>query len=102
MHQQELTEALAGEVLEDEADLSLGDLCRACGVQADWVMALVEEGVLEPHGGDAAQWRFPGGCLRRVRVAGRLQRDLGLNPPGAALALELMDEIRRLRERHGL
>jgi chaperone modulatory protein CbpM len=33
----------------------------------------------------------------RVRRAVRLQRDLELNLPGTALALELIDEIEQLR-----
>ena len=29
----------------------------------------------------------------------RLERDLGINPAGAALAIELLDEMQQLRER---
>ena len=36
--------------------------------------------------------------LRLVRAL-NLQRDLDINPAGAALALELLDEIDHLRER---
>jgi len=35
--------------------------------------------------------------LRRTRVALRLIRDLEVNAPGAALAVELLDEISRLQ-----
>jgi chaperone modulatory protein CbpM len=35
--------------------------------------------------------------LRRARTALRLQRDLEINLPGVALALELMEELERLR-----
>ena len=34
---------------------------------------------------------------RRARVAVRLTRDLELNTPGVALALDLLDEIHELR-----
>jgi chaperone modulatory protein CbpM len=34
---------------------------------------------------------------RRVRTVVRLQRDLGVNLPGAALALELLDRIDELQ-----
>ena len=37
--------------------------------------------------------------LRRVRRAQRLQRDLGVNTPGIALALELLEEVESLRAR---
>lgn len=80
-------------------NLTLGDLCRACGVHAEWIAALVEEGVLEPRGRGMAQWRFTGGSVRRVQMVMRLQRDLQINLSGAALALELVEEIRALRAR---
>ena len=34
----------------------LADLTRACRVQADWVMELVEEGVIEPRQRGGPQW----------------------------------------------
>jgi chaperone modulatory protein CbpM len=45
----------------------------------------------------AAEWRFSGTALRRARTALRLQRDLEINLPGVALALELLEEIDKLR-----
>jgi len=66
-----------------------------CDVQL--IVTLVQEGVLEPQGGDSpAEWRFEGVALRRACRAVRLVRDLDLNPPGVALALQLLDEIERL------
>ena len=60
-------------------------------------MELIEEGVIVP-GGDAPEvWRFSALHLRRARVAIRLQRDLGVNLAGAALALQLLDELDTLR-----
>lgn len=91
-----ITEVL---VLEEQAELSLDELCRACSAESAQLLALVDEGVLEPAGGAPAVWRFSGLLLRRARVAVRLQRDLGVNTAGAALALQLMDEIEALRAR---
>ena len=62
-------------------------------------MELVEEGVLTPEGEAPGQWRFTGLHLHRARVAARLQRDLGVNLAGAALALELLEEMEVLRAR---
>lgn len=86
----------------DEAPLiTLAELCRACTVHAEWVIELVEEGVITPAGRRREQWRFYGESLQRVLVVQRLQRDLGVNLAGAALALELMEELTRLRRRLG-
>ena len=60
-------------------------------------MALVDEGVLTPMGQTPDYWRFTGLHLHRASVAVRLQRDLGINLAGAALALHLMDEMDTLR-----
>lgn len=90
---------IAGSVLEEENDLSLSELCRACGMHAEWIVALVEEGVLEPRGRGMAHWRFAGASLRRVQMVRRLQDDLHVNLSGAALALDLLEEIRSLRAR---
>ena len=46
---------------------------------------------------DRAQWRFSGVALTRVQRVIRLQHDFGVNLPGAALALELLEELERLR-----
>jgi len=85
--------------LDENPVLTLGELCRTCTVHAEWVIELIDEGVIVPSGRRREQWRFYGASLHRVRVVQRLQRDLGVNLAGAALALELMDEVARLRQR---
>jgi len=91
------TEWLTGIVLDEQAELTLSDLCRACCQHAEWIVQLVEEGILEPAGHNPAQWRFSGTSLQKAHIAMRLQRDLEINLAGVALALDLMDEIESLR-----
>lgn len=86
-------------ILEEQVDLTLEEVCRACRAEQAQLVALVEEGVIAPSGAEPAGWRFTGVHLRRARVAVRLERDLGINPAGAALALELIDELNDLRVR---
>jgi chaperone modulatory protein CbpM len=85
-----------GTVIEEDS-LTLGQLCRACGVHADWVISLVEEGIIEPQGEDIRLWRFSGASLVRARIALRIQRDLGVNLAGIALVLDLIEELEGLR-----
>ena len=94
----DLLPLVSGEVLDDEIELTLSELCRACNIQAEQVLELFEQGLLEPQPGDANSWRFTGIIVRRVKRAAKLQRDLEVNWAGAALALELIDELDRLRE----
>jgi len=86
-------------ILEEQTQLTLADLCRACAVHAERIIELVDAGVLEPQGREPAHWIFAGASLHRARKALRLQRDLGIDLVGAALALELLDEIDTLRTR---
>ncbi len=90
---------LVGEVLEEGDLVSLADLCRSCTVETQTITTLVAEGILEPKGKDIEHWRFTISSLRRVKTVIHLQRDLGVNLAGAALALDLLDRIAEL-ERH--
>lgn len=86
-------------ILEEQTGLTLDELCRACTAHTEFIAELVEEGVLTPAGHAPDQWRFTGIQLRHASVAVRLQRDLGVNVAGAALALQLLDELETLRAR---
>jgi len=87
---------LVGEVLDESHLVSLADLCRSCTVETQTVTTLVAEGILDPTGGDVEHWLFTIGSLRRVKTVIHLQRDLGVNLAGAALALDLLDRIAEL------
>jgi len=90
-------------VVLDEEEITLAELTRTCRVHAEWVVELVDEGVIEPRGlregASTPQWRFSATSIVRVEKARRLQRDLGVNLPGVALALELLDRIDSLEAR---
>ena len=99
---------LDGMLLDEQAELTLNDLCCACSSNAEWIIELVEEGALEPvilktdtnkpYDDQQNQWRFTGYSLQRAQTARRLQRDLNINLAGVALALELLEEISSLQE----
>jgi len=86
-----------GSVVDDDTEMTLVELCRACNVREDEVRIWVSEGVLEPRVEPGQPVRFRGTSLRRARVALRLTRDLEVNTAGVALALDLLDEIAELR-----
>lgn len=92
----------AADLLAQHLELTLAELCEACGLQAEHLIEMVQEGVLEPRGPVPAAWRFDALALERTRIVVRLQRDLDLNLAGAALALELIEEVRGLRRRVAL
>lgn len=100
------SQTVASYVMEELHDLTLQEMCRACTTQVDIIMELINEGVIEgaPQGiaespsHNPQAWRFTGLHLHRAKVALRLNRDLGVNFAGAALVLQLMDELVVLRQ----
>jgi len=93
-------EPLQAEALDAAAALTLLQLCRVFDVHADYVIELVEVGVVEPaEGHRPAEWRFPAQALVRMRRALRWHRELAVDPAGAALALDLLEEVEMLRAR---
>lgn len=92
-------EPLTGVLLDERTELSVTELSRACRTSTEWVIELVDEGVLEPTGPEPGSWRFSGVSLKKAYAASRLQQDLEINLAGVALALELIEEIEALRER---
>lgn len=83
-----------GHLVGEEVEWSLEEVCRLFGVERQWVVELIEQGVFEAR--PPAEQRFGGAALRRVRIAARLRRDLGINAAGTALAIELMERIEEL------
>ena len=95
---------LRGQVVGRDSLISVTELCSHCTIGTEEVVTLVREGVIDPvdervDPADVGEWRFHISSVRRVRIVVRLQRDLGVNLPGAALALELLDRIETLRRR---
>jgi len=72
--------------------LSLSELTMFCDTNADWVVTLVDYGVVTPVIRTAPEWEFTATHIARARKAARLMRDLGLNVAGVALVLDLIDE----------
>ena len=89
----------AVEVIDEQTTFTLVELCRSCAVEAEFIEAMVEQGILEPTGRRGSHWCFPASSLRRTRVTLHLQRDLGVNLAGAALALDLLERIEELNAR---
>ena len=97
-------EVLRGQLIEDETLITVDELCRHCTMKVEEIITFVQEGILDPFDGvvrpdRAAAWQFHISNVKRVRTVVHLQRDLGVNLAGAALALELLDRIAELEYR---
>lgn len=93
-------------VLDRSTVFGLEEVCRACGERRTVVIEMIEHGIIEPRTprpasrgtatADEATLEFHGEALVRAQVAARLMRDLGVNLPGAALAVDLLRQLGRL------
>jgi chaperone modulatory protein CbpM len=79
--------------------MAVDTLCRLCDLTVEAMAELADLGVVSPRGYSLREWQLPATVLPRLRIAGRLMRDLGVNASGAALALELLETQRRLERR---
>ena len=89
----------SGMVLDEDTCLNLARLCRICNVNANLIGDMIDEGLIVPRGDTPENWVFGAGEVWRVQTAIRLQRDLRVNIPGAALVLDLLEEVEELRRR---
>lgn len=85
------------EVLSNTTVYSLREVCERCGMAAEQVIEFVDFGIAEPKGATYNEWCFSPNQLFRLNRALRLQRDLEINLPGLALALDLLDEVETMR-----
>ena len=90
---------VSGIIVEDTDIFTMNELSDACGKPAKWIQALVDEGIIEPVGSGLEDWQFSVHCLRRARIVQHLEADLRVNLAGAALAVELLEELEVLRKR---
>lgn len=85
-------------IFDEEISYTLDEVCGLCRISTKHVVELVEEGVLSPEGSGYTDWHFDYLAIKRLQTAIRLQQDLEVNLPGVALVLDLLDELRELRQ----
>ena len=90
---------VSGVVLDESVQFTLVELCCLCESNAEYIIELVDEGLLEPEGASTPDWRFDSRALTRLQKTIHLQRDLRINLAGAALVLDLLDEVEELRRK---
>lgn len=86
-------------VVSSANPLAARELAHACGAEIDWVIQLVEVGIIVVPDATAPPdaWRFHSADLQCALEARRLERDFGVGLEAAALILDLQHEVRRLK-----
>jgi chaperone modulatory protein CbpM len=86
-------------MLSSSHPLPARELAHACGAEIEWVVQLVEVGIVEVRtpAERPEDWCFHSADLQCALAARRLERDFGVGLDAAALILDLEHEVRRLK-----
>lgn len=77
--------------------LTLDSLAEITEMPLELLRLFADHGLIEPVVCDKTELRFEATCVTRLRVIGRLRRDLGINLPGIAAVLDLLDRVQSLQ-----
>lgn len=88
---------LIGVLIEETTTISFNEVCRKYNIPKELLIEMIEQGLFPNQTTQIEQITLDQKALRRLESAFRLHRDLGINMPGVALALELLEEIEKMR-----
>ncbi len=74
-------------------------VCTSQNINQEIIDEMVSWGIAHPRGDKPEKWLFTHDDLERIARAQRFRNDLGINIPGAAFALELIEEVIKLRKK---
>ncbi len=98
MSKNKLPDIITAIVIEETNPLTFEQLCQALQTEQQFIIELVENDILKPHGNEYTQWQFDSYNFKRAKTAASFYHDLEVNLNGIALALDLLDEIERLKK----
>ncbi|AUF94699.1 chaperone modulatory protein CbpM [Pseudomonas sp. 02C 26] len=82
--------------------LDMRTLCQEADITADWVIEIVEHGIVQPSGRTPDDWLFDDRAPVTLKRAVKLHQELELEWEGVALALELLEEVQHLRSENSM
>ncbi len=86
-------DAVSGQVIQGTQALTLEELSLTLRTDKILIIEMVELNLLHPTGTGPNNWSFDSVSFARAKRAMSFKKDLEVNLPGVALALELLDQI---------
>lgn len=77
--------------------IDMQEFCQVVDMPAAFVIEIVEHGILEPQGRQPDEWLFDSAALSIAKRAVKLHHELQLEWDGVALAINLLEELERVR-----
>lgn len=88
---------VTGVLLDERTTVSFVEVRQRLNLTEAALLELLEHGIFDISAQNFQQMQFNVTMLQKIEAACRLQQDLGVNVPGAVLALELLEELAQLR-----
>ncbi|GGI88594.1 chaperone modulator CbpM [Legionella impletisoli] len=89
---------IAGILMDENSSITFVEVCEQYEIAEEELLELVEHGIVEIPSNNIKRSTFDYYALARIQSALRIKYDLGINTPGVALALELLDQITELQD----
>jgi chaperone modulatory protein CbpM len=77
--------------------VSFEEFCHTTQLPSETIFEIIEQGIVDPDGDAPENWAFDTNMIILTKKAYRLHTDLGIDWPGIALAIGLIDELERVR-----
>ena len=88
---------ITGVLVDEHTTISFVDICQNYDISEDMLLEMIEHGLVQQPSATLKVIQVDRDTLSRIQSARRLQDDLGVNVPGAVLALELLDQLEQIR-----
>lgn len=90
-------QVLVGMLIEDTSYFSFQEVCERYHIPKELLAEMIEYGLFSPQSAPVEQYYLSPRDLKRLESAFRLHRDLEVNLPGVALALDLLEQLEEMR-----
>jgi len=87
---------LIGVLIEETTTYTVKQVCNKYNIPKELLIEMMEQGLFSNKTTRIDKLELNEKELRRIESAFRLHRDLGINLPGVALALDLLDQIEQM------
>jgi chaperone modulatory protein CbpM len=88
---------VVGVLIEDATTFSYTEICHQYQIPEEFLIEMIEYGVFPVTSFQKEHIALDAKSLKRLESAFRLHRDLDINVPGVALAVELLEEVEKMR-----
>jgi len=89
---------VTGVLIEETTTYTFKEVCHRYHIPEELLIEIIEEGLFASQAADEEQMTLDQKSLQRLETAFRLHRDLNINLPGVALALDLLEEMEQMKE----